>query len=178
VLVVGFTSRIKDGASSAELYDPSNGSWSATGNLATLNTPHTATLLPDGSVLVVGCGAGVGKGKPTVSAELYEPTSGSWTAVGHMLENHGVACAATLLADSRVLVAGGSNDTGALASAEIYDPVTRTWTTAGNMVTPRSDQTATLLPGGQVLVAGGQNVISGLFSPVASAELYDPGVGN
>ena len=133
-------------------------------------------------MLVVGCGAPVGKGKPTVSAELYDPTSGSWTAVGHMLENHGIACATTLLADGRVLVAGGSKAawwTGALASAEIYDPGTRTWTTAGKHGSrPVPDQTATLLPGGQVLVAGGQNVISGVTSPMASAELYDPGVGN
>jgi Kelch motif len=182
VLVVGFTSRVKDGASSAELYDPSSGSWSATGNLAHLNTPHTATLLPDGSVLVVGCGADVGKGKPTANAELYDPISGSWKVVGQMLENHGIACAATLLADGRVLVAGGSNETSGsasvLASAEVYDPGTRTWTPAQNMGTARAGQTATLLPGGQVLVAGGQNVISGLFSPVASAELYDPGRGN
>jgi hypothetical protein len=178
VLVVGYTSRLKDGASSAELYDPGSGSWSATGNLGQLNTPHTATLLPDGSVLVVGCGAEVGKGKPTANAELYDPISGSWKAVGHMLENHGIACAATLLADGRVLVAGGSNATGASASAELYDPGTRTWSAAQKMGLARAGQTATLLPGGQVLVAGGQNVIIGSFSPVASAELYEPGVGN
>jgi hypothetical protein len=182
VLVVGFTSRVKDGGSSAELYDPGSGSWSATGNLAHLNTPHTATLLADGSVLVVGCGAEVGKGKPTANAELYDPTSGTWTAVRHMLENHGIACAAALLADGRVLVAGGSNATGGsasvLASAEVYDPGTRTWTPAQNLGTARAGQTATLLPGGQVLVTGGQNVVGGLFNPLASAELYDPGVGN
>jgi Galactose oxidase, central domain/Kelch motif len=177
VLVVGGQLARRTRDASAELYDPSSGLWTATGNLGQVGEEHTATLLPDGTVLVTGCG-GLGYQKPTAHAELYDPITGSWTTVRHMLENHGGSCSTTLLADGRVLVAGGSNDTGALASAEVYDPGTRTWTTAGNMVTPRSDQTATLLPGGQVLVAGGQNIISGLSSPMASAELYDPGVGN
>ena len=67
----------------------------------------------------------------------------------------------------------------ALASAELYDRGTGTWTAAPNMDTPRADQTATLLPDGRVLVAGGASVIDGTATPaMASAELYDPGVGN
>jgi hypothetical protein len=180
VLVVGGQLALRKRDASAELYDPSSGLWTATGNLGQVGEEHTATLLPDGTVLVTGCG--VGHGEPTAHAELYDPTSGSWTSVGNMLENHGGSCSTTLLADGRVLVAGGFNRTGVsvsvLASAEVYDPGTRTWTTAQKMDTARAGQTATLLPGGQVLVAGGDKFISGSFSPVASAELYDPGVGN
>ena len=183
VLVVGGGPFVlKDGASSAELYDPNSGTWTATGNLGQLREEHTATLLHDGTVLVTGCGENYNGRNPTAKAELYDPTSGSWTPVGDMLENHGRGCSTTLMADGRVLVAGGSNDTGvsasALAEAELYDPNTRAWTTAPKMDTARAEQTATLLPGGQVLVAGGHNIISGLFSPMAFAELYDPGGGN
>jgi hypothetical protein len=65
-----------------------------------------------------------------------------------------------------------------LASAELFDPSTGTWTAAPNMDIPHAYQTATLLPNGWVLVAGGMSVIDGTERPMASTELYDPGVGN
>jgi len=77
---------------------------------------------------------------------------------------------ATLLANGKVLVAGGYGSSGDLASAELYDPMTTTWSTTGSLNTARYDATATLLANGKVLVAGGEN-ISGILS---SAELYDP----
>src|SRR4029079_982519 len=117
VLVVGGQLGPQKRAASAELYDPSSGSWTAPGNLAQVSEEHTATLLTDGTVLVTGCG-GIDNGKPTAHAELYAPVRGSWTTVSHMLEHHGSSCSTTLLADGRVLVAGGSNDAGVLASAE------------------------------------------------------------
>jgi hypothetical protein len=77
---------------------------------------------------------------------------------------------ATLLADGKVLVAGGfTGDENSLASAEIFDPATRTFASAGNMNAARSSHTATLLPNGKVLIAGGFN-----GGYLASAELYDP----
>src|SRR5262245_29396441 len=79
----------------------------------------------------------------------------------------------TLLADGKVLVAGGTSRGGnSLASAELYDPTSRNWTPTASLATKRSGHTATLLPSGKVLVAGGFRV-----NALASAELYDPATG-
>src|SRR5437868_6761611 len=94
------------------------GTWTATGNLATARANHTATLLPNGKVLVAG-GAGT-------SAELYNPASGTWSPTGSLVTARGFHTA-TLLPNGKVLVAGGLGDE-LLASAELYDPASGTWT--------------------------------------------------
>ncbi len=180
VLVAGGPPNGRDnGSPTAELYDPSTGSWTITGNMVRVRLGHTATLLPDGRVLVAG-GSSEGNSKSTASAEVYDPGSGSWTATGDMVALRIGGWTATPLTDGMVLVVGGVRSGGnrMLASAELFDPSTGTWTAAPNMDTPLANQTATLLPDGRVLVAGGMSVIDGTERPLASAELYDPGVGN
>ena len=96
-----------------------------------------------------------------------------WTVTGSMTDarfNH----TATLLANGKVLVAGGSGSSVALASAELYDRTTGTWTATGSMSAARSLHTATLLANGKVLVAGGFEESGAVL---ASAELYDRTTG-
>lgn len=125
VLVVG-----GEGAAgtTAEVYDPGNGSWSSTGPLSVARADHTATRLSDGRVLIVGGGGSNG----TTVVELYDPVSGTWSVTGPL--NIGrINHMAALLLDNSVLVAGGnggfpdptqytSNPDPAYRSAERYLP--------------------------------------------------------
>lgn len=165
---------------SAELYNPRTGTWRLTGSLHEPRTFQTATLLPDGRVLVTGGATGCSSSTCSpilASAEIYDPRTGIWTRTASMRQARARATA-TLLPDGRVLVAGGAADgannaySNPLASAEIYDPQTNTWTVTGSMHQPRCGYTATLLHNGQVLIAGGYN---NMF--VLSAELYQPSTG-
>jgi hypothetical protein len=124
---------------------------------------HTATLLGNGKVLVAG---GISGGGILSSADLYDPTTNTWSFAAPMSAARWEHTA-TLLGNGKVLVAGGDNDITYLASAELYDPATDTWSPAAPMSTARVSPTATLLGNGQVLVAGGSGHLS-------SAELYDP----
>src|SRR5262245_977747 len=130
--------------------------------MATDREIYTATLLPNGQVLVAG---GLGNSGLLASAELYDPATGLWTETGSLVTAR-YQHTATLLANGQVLVAGGYGPT---ASAELYDPATGLWTETGRMATERAAHTAMLLPNGQVLVAGGVNS-SG--AALASAELF------
>jgi hypothetical protein len=103
-----------------ELYDPATGTWTATGSLTTAREDHTATLLPNGQVLVAG-GISTGNAE-TSNAELYNPATGTWTATGSLSQARG-GHTATLLLNGGVLVVGGidPNDS-ALASVELFTP--------------------------------------------------------
>ncbi len=139
---------------------------------------QTATLLNNGKVLVT---TGQGNNNPA-SADLYDPSTGAFTATGNMTFAR-IYNTATLLNNGKVLFTGGLQTTGTttpvLASAELYDPATGTFTATGNMTTPRYQHTATLLSNGMVLISGGHTYSVGVSgeTDLDSAELYDPASG-
>ena len=173
ILMVGGQDSTGTALNSVEIYDPATGQFTLASNLGTSRLNSTATTMNDGTVLVTGgyTGAinGASSGIPLASAELYNPSTNSWQAVGPMSEtrrNH----TATLLNDGTVLVAGGYNGSY-INSPEIYNPSLQTFApTATSMAGPRRYPTANLLPSGQVLFAGGfQSTTNGAL---ATTELY------
>jgi len=158
---------------SAELYDPSARTFSATGSMTTPRVGHTSTLLPDGRVLVAGGDTIVGGwgNSAQAAAELYDPSTGTFQPTASM-NSPRTFHTATLLNTGNVLITGGfTYDNGrqtSQASAELYDPLTSTFKPTGSMITARAWHTATLLPSGKVLIDGGDT---------NTAELYDPATG-
>jgi hypothetical protein len=135
------------------VFDPGSGTWIQPTQMRAARSRHTATLLGDGRVLVVGGSGGDGTGALR-SAELFDPRTGEWSGTG-ALASARTGHAATALPDGRVLVVGGYDGTGLLSSAEIYDPGAGAWAATGPMRDAREGHTATLLGDGSVLVTGG-----------------------
>jgi hypothetical protein len=154
----------------AELYDPATRKWTSTGFMKYGRYRASATLMSDGRILVAG-GVGTDEVNPFVpEAEVFDPSSGTWTAAGTM----NVARAghiAMALPGGRILVAGGNTQIGITTvstnAAEVYDPASRTWALARPMNIARSIPVAAQLPDGKALIIGGT-------SQSKTAELYDP----
>src|SRR5438132_1552101 len=130
--------------SSAELYDPGTGTFSATGPMNAARSSPTATLLPSGKVLVAGGGV-TPSGGPVRTAELYDPVADTFTSIASTLSVERQFHTATLLPNGKVLLAGGLTTAGSVvtATADLYDPATNTFHATGPMASTRMHRTAT-----------------------------------
>ena len=151
---------------SAELYDPATGKWSTTGSLSR-RYGHSATLLPNGQVLVAGginFGPDIGHISYLNSAEVYDPVTEKWRPTGSLTIIRGDDHQAVLLPNGKVLVVGipDINSRPIVWSAELYDPATERWST-GTLPMFEYGAGLTLLPNGKFLSTSG-NV----------ARIYDP----
>jgi hypothetical protein len=188
---------LPSGRAGAAVVQLSDGQWLVTGGLAGrgvtaaalvhaprsgLSTPlraglgrarawHSATVLPDGRVAILG---GVdGAGMPVREVEVFEPGTGGFSTLGSTGPRPRARHSATLLMDGTVLIVGGVGDDGSLlAAAELWDPETNTARTlAGSLGTPRRDHRADFLADGTVLIHGGIDA----DGRVADDERYHPG---
>src|SRR5207245_2479647 len=173
VLFTGGTDDSGQSTATAEVYDPVTSRFHLVWSMTSPREGHVATLLKSGRVVVVGGSLNSSTSCILNRAELYDPTTDTFTATRSMLTGR-TGAAATLLADGRVLLTGGIGPTptaDAIDSTEIYDPAAQTFLSAAHMTTVRVNHVATLLTSGEVLVAGGRTSI---FSETSSAEIYDP----
>jgi hypothetical protein len=154
----------------AELYDHNT---QITTPAAPMNMPrafHTATVLANGKVVVVG---GVnGFGVHTGTIETYDPVADTWTTSAVSTTTQRKNHTATLLTDGRILIAGGDNGGAANNKFQIYDPSGDTITSEGTMVKHRSHHCAVKLPDDTVLIAGG---FDDTVTDLVDAERFTPG---
>jgi hypothetical protein len=171
VLIVGGSTAAND--ATAELYDPASETFSFTGNTTAVRSGHTATLLLDHSVLIAG-------GSGTATAELYDPTHGTFTpTVGDMTEPRSGHTATLLGTAANAMQSGDVLIIGTDGSADLYDPSTQTFARVGSDPRARPGLTASLRDDGTVLAAGGITFyrcspISGGYESVSSAALFAP----
>ena len=143
------------------------------GNLVQARTYHTATLLPDGTVLLVG--GYDSSGITTASAEIYDatdPIADKFTAIANLPGNAAAGHTATLITKSGktyVLVVGGGS-----AKSWLYDVQAKTWSVSGTMTGVRSSHTASLV-GTKVLVAGGTDALG---RTLQTTTIYDIATGS
>lgn len=174
VIAAGGLSGIGQGTKDADLYNPAAQSWSSTSNMSSNRWSFDAISLNNGKALFAGGSNAfvdfLGSGFVRSDAEVYDPTTNSFSPTANNLSVARHAYGISELADGRILIAGGSTTFNSLGGAgtkavDIYDPTTNLFSSAGSMNAGRSLHAQTTLADGRVVVIGGaQN----------DAEVYDP----
>jgi streptogramin lyase len=159
----------------AELFDPSTNTWSATGSMLNVRQSPAWSVLPDGRVFVTGGFFATCTSSVLATSEIYDPATGAWSSAASMPMPRAGADAVTL-GDGRVLVVGGctlqcSNPTLS-QTAQIYDPTSNSWSIAASMGSNHYGGVVIALDDGRVLAAGGND--GGGPLSYAGTEAYDP----
>ena len=171
VLILGGASKV------AELFDPTTNEFSSTGSMVVQRSAPAVVLLANGKVLVMGGYSNQINYPAIQSAELFDPATGIFTSTGNMTAARSGPIA-VVLANGKVLVAGGNSGGSYLQSSDLYDPIAGTFASTGLMNVPRASATATLLRDGNVLVAGGQNYGGGSYPRLSSGSIYNTASGS
>lgn len=168
LVVVGTTAVFTN---TAEVYNPATNTWTPMGLMNSGRVLHTVTWLSNGKVLAAGGSAAGFNPILQRTAEIYDPATNAWTLTGEMTTPR-ITHSTTLLMNGKVLVTGGSNDSGGniIANAELYDPASGQWIAINNMASPRVIHTLTLLPNGKVIAAAGSAANTG--APTLSASAF------
>lgn len=159
-----------------QIYNAGSGTWSASGNMIVGRGSFGKSVRVTGGTIgrVFVAGGIVAGGDQTNTTELYDGDTGTWTAKATMATARSDS-ANVLMADGKVMVAGGFNTSGSviLSTVEIWDPVANTWATTGNLNFPRAGGHAVLLSDGRIVLGGGfptigtdRNVLTEIYSPV------------
>ena len=168
VLITGGSAGRRHSVSaSAEIFDPITGTFRPTGNMTTARYKHAAVLMEDERVLIVGGSDGSDWRGRYDSAEIFNTSTGAFTATGRLnASRFKLRTAVTLLTDGKVLVAGGAD------AVELFDPETERFTTiSGRFDTARFFSMATLMGDGSVLISGGYDQ---KIQSTDKAWLYQP----
>lgn len=173
----------------AEIYDPSRGVFAPTGSMSTPRIFQTESLLPNGKVLVAGGtvafvpipGSPFSNDTATATAELYDPTAGTFSLTGSMVAPVGAAPAAAVLTDGNVLVTNGSTGGNVTRNtAEVYNTTNGTFALTGSLPVDEIENvnSIVLLNDGTVLDTGGTNNPAGLIyystAPLAAMQVTTP----
>ena len=153
---------------------------SVSGKLSKGRHTHEAILLNDFRVLITG-GYTIGL-SITDSAEIFNPSAGTFTEQANTMNEARAGHTMTKLADGRIFICGGytpgaPGQVATTATAEIYNPSTGAFTPVGSMGTERADHAAVRLPNGTVLVTGGSRLVGSFLEDLATAEVFDPSTG-
>ena len=161
-----------------EVYDPATGHWTPTGSLASPRAGHSATTLPDGSILVAGGDTaglradGTLSARSLATAERFDPKTGTWTAVAAMPGSR-TRHRALLAGTGEVLLIGGTSGPGFTAgyrSVAVYDPEDDRWSATGGLTTGRRDHAVAALTDARIVASGGLST----DSPTAVTEIFTP----
>lgn len=171
-----FIGGVTDGGvrvSSAEVFDPASNAFFPAGSLTQARDMHTATKMADGRVLVTGGYTGDAVGQTMASAEIFDPSTNSFSSAGSMPTTRATHIAG-LLPDGKVLIAGGIQHWfycgQSLQSSLLFDPSTNTFTTGPSMTMPRHLATPATISEGSLIVMSGDKNCTGYQ---ANSEIYD-----